>query len=90
VEAEGGDHEVEVAVAVEVGRLEVHRARQPLGKDVLVEPAGCGLSQPHDRALLVVLGQEVADIGDQQVQPAVLVEVHDRGVGGVRDLRDLA
>ena len=52
--------------------------------------AGRGLTQPHDRALLVVLGQEVADVGDEQVLAAVRVEVHHRGAGGVRDLRDLA
>ena len=65
VPAEGGRHEVEVAVAVEVGGLDVGGARDLLHEDDLLELERSGLAQPHDAALLVVARHEVAEVGDR-------------------------
>ena len=89
-EAERGDHEIEVPVAVEVGRLHVGDAGELLGEDALLVGAVGLAPQPHHGALLVVLGHEEADVGDQQVVEAVAVEVDEGGPRRVRDLRDLA
>jgi hypothetical protein len=64
VPAKRRNRQVEVAVAVEVGRLHVGGARDPGHEDGLLELQRSRLAQPHDAALLVVGGQEVAEVGE--------------------------
>ena len=88
-EAVGGDHEVEVAVAVEVGGLHVGVAGDVLDQRARLELERARLAQPHDAALLVVGRQVLAEVGHDQVLLPVLVEVDHLRVGGVREDRDL-
>ena len=90
MEAEGRDEQVEVAVTVHVDGLDVGHARELLDEHALLPLAVGRLPQPHDRALAVVLGHEVADVRHEEVGAAVAVEVHGRGAHRVRHLRDLA
>jgi hypothetical protein len=76
-----------LAVAVEVGRLDVRHARpavEPHGRPELAvgKPA-----QPDHRALVMVARKELAEIGDEEILQAVAVEVHGRHVIGMREAR---
>ena len=76
--------EIVPAIAVEVGGLDVGDPRPA------VEPEGAELAvaesaQPDDGALVVIGREELAEIGDEQILDAVLVDV---GQGDVRRMRD--
>ncbi len=90
VEAEGGDDQVELARAAEVGGLHVgHPAdalQQSDGRVGAVGPA----AQPDDAAALAVGRLEAAEVGDDDVEDAVAVQVHHLGVAGVRHRRQHA
>ena len=83
--AERGHHDVEVAVAVEVARLRVGDA----GKRRRERDHRVGLvrlrAQPLDAAAQLVAGRGRAEVGDEQVEAAVLVEIDDLDVARVRD-----
>ena len=81
--AEAADDHVEVAVAVEVGGTRVRRASQlRRQRDRDVRAVGAA-PQPVDGAVAVVGGLERAQVGDEEVAAAVLVEVDRLDVGGV-------
>ena len=85
--AERGDREIVLAVAVEVGGLDVGDARPA------VEPEGAELAvaRPRsqiDRALVVIGRKELAEIADEQILHAVLVDVGERDVRRVRNAGD--
>ena len=85
--AERRDGEIVPAVAVEVRGFDVGDARpavQPEGAELAVaEPA-----QPDDRALVVIRREELAEIADEQVLYAVLVDVGEGDVRRMRNARD--
>src|SRR4029078_4307320 len=65
----------------------VRDAREAANREGRVTAPGQG-PQPGHGAALVVAGEEAAQVAHDQVVPAVLVEVHDRQVIRIRDLRD--
>ena len=85
--SEGGDGEIVLAVAVEIGGLDVGDTRpavEPEGAELaLAEPA-----EPDHGALAVIRRKELAEIGDEQILDAVAIDVGQRDVRGVRDARD--
>ena len=82
--AERGDRQVGLPVAVEVRGFDVGDARPPVEPErrefAVAQPA-----QPDHRALLVIAGKEGPEVGDEQIGDAVLVQIRERDVGGVRD-----
>ena len=84
---ERGDGEVVLAVAVEVGRLDVGDAR-PSVQPERVELAVAQTSKPDHRAFVVILRKERPEIGNEQILDAVLVKVGHGDVRRVRDARD--
>ena len=64
--AERRDREIGLAVAVEVGGLDVGDAR-PAVEPERAELAVAEAAQPDDGALVVIGGKELAEIGDEQI-----------------------
>ncbi len=85
--AERADEQIEIAVAVEVRGFDIGDPRQPANPEGRVASVAQS-AQPDDRALVVIARQELAEIGDEQIGDAVLVEIDGRGARGIRHARD--
>ena len=80
--------EIVAAVAVEVSGFDIGDARPS------VEPEGAELAvgesaQPDDRALVVIGREELAEIADEQILDAVLVDIGEGDVSRVRNAGDV-
>ncbi|OLC53222.1 MAG: hypothetical protein AUH92_06445 [Acidobacteria bacterium 13_1_40CM_4_69_4] len=84
--AELGHHEIEVAVAVEIGGLDVGHAPEAFLQDILAEARAAETTKPDDAAPRVVARRGGPQISDQQIAPPVPVEIDDFCVRGVRHL----
>jgi hypothetical protein len=81
VPAEDGDDEVEVAIAIEIGGLNVAHSSQAGEEDPgLVRPVFPSL-EPEDPAQALVRGNGNPEIRDQNIHDPVVVQVGDFGVG---------
>jgi hypothetical protein len=87
VQSERRHRDIRLPGAGAVHGLRVRDAREPADGERRVAAAGQG-PQPGDGAALVVAGEEAAQVAHDQVVAAVLVEIHDRHVIRIRDLRD--
>ncbi len=87
VPTERGHREVEVAVPVDVDGFHVGHAGEPTDGERREAAAG-QRAQPRHRALLVVAREELAEVGHEQVEAPVPVQVDHRHVIGVGDLGD--
>ncbi len=83
--AEDRGHQVEVAVAIEISGAHVGDTTELVGEDERLVGAVLVPPQPHDGAVGVIGGLERAEVTDQQVLQAVLVEVDPLDVRGMRD-----
>ena len=85
--AKDADDQVELAEAAEIGRLHVghaaHLVQQGDGRERTVGPS----AQPDDAAAAQVGRRKAAEVGDDDVEDAVTVEIDDFGMGRVGDVR---
>ena len=86
--AERRDGQIVLAVAVEVGRLDVGHARPLVEPERGAEFALAEPAQPDHRPLLVIGGKEGAHVADEQVLDAVAIHVDERGVRRIRNAGD--
>ncbi len=97
--AEAGDGDVEIAIAIEISGAGVGDTRHTIGDVVRREALATVVLEDDHRADAVVVGEQKAKRGDEQIEVAVLVEIHDldmrrsgdagNGVLGVRPARRL-
>ena len=85
--AKGADQQIEVAVAVEIGGLDVRDTRQTADRRGC-EPALAQSPQPDHRTLVVIARQELAEVGHEQVLDAVAIEIDDLAARRIRQLCD--
>ena len=75
VVTERRDREILIAVAVEIAAADVGDAGEPLGGGVPHEAAAAGVLEDDHRSDPLVAGEELAEVGDEQVEVAVAVVV---------------
>ncbi len=83
VPAEDGDDEVEVAIAVEIGSLDVGHSSQARKEDPSFVGAVFPPLEPENTAQAVVGRDRDPEIGDQDIMDPVAVQVGDFGVGRI-------
>src|SRR5437868_4189570 len=81
--AEDGHDQVELAVAVEVGDLDVGDAADSFQESDGREAAVGSAAQPDDAAHPAVCGRETSQAGDDDVEYAVSIQVDDFRVRGI-------
>ena len=84
---ECADHQIQVAVAVEVRGLDVGDAWQAANRRGR-ESARSQSPQPDDRAFVVIARQELAEVGHQQILDPVAIEIDGLAAGRIRQLRN--
>ena len=82
--AEGGDHEIELSIAAEIGGLHVCDATDIVQKGVRLKAALAQTAQPDHAAATGIGRPKTTEVGDENVRDAVAVEVDDLGVGWVK------
>src|SRR3982751_2469094 len=81
---EGSDREIGLAVAVEIGRLDVGNPGPPVEPERAELPRRQG-AQPDDGAIMVITGDELSEVRDEHVLPPVAVEIGERDVRRMRN-----